>query len=180
MIPKLPTDNLYKFVAISGLVLLLSAGYLREAQRMQLHKDVALSNSEVSNLNSMSKQLDEDIKQLSPSAKGPFIANGVLYQTVNEARASLHSKQLVLREIRSAQKTRQDVLKASEGNLKSIWYWTQSAQYVGGILMIIGFSLWYVKVQRYQDEILRKESRYLGMPAGASKEEKGSSLEIEE
>ena len=179
MVPKLPTDNLYKFVALSGLVLLMGAGYLRITPQMQLHRDVAALNSEITSLNSISARLADDVKSLAPDSKGPFIVNGVLYETTIEARAALHVKQLEVNDLAAKFRLQQEVLKASSDNLETLWYGTQAAQWLGFLLMVGGFTAWYFKVQRYQDRIIVNESRSANQPADSSIAAVGAESSVE-
>ncbi len=159
MVPKLPTDNLYKFVALSGLVLFIGAGYLRMSQQIQLHKDFASLNSDVTSLNFILTRLKEDVAALAPEKKGPFIVSGRVYETQIEARAALHQKELEVNDLGAKYKQQQEVLKASSDNLERLWYVAQCTQWFGFLQMVSGFILWYRKVQRFHDLILVNESR---------------------
>jgi len=48
MIPKLPTDNLYKFIALFGLVLFGFPHYTQFKLEWDNHREVAQSNAEIS------------------------------------------------------------------------------------------------------------------------------------
>lgn len=65
-IPNLPTDNLYKFMALAGLILFISALYLYESDFSkisdeidQIHQEVAILSQDTITINTLTKDLDE-------------------------------------------------------------------------------------------------------------------------
>lgn len=155
MLPKLPTDNLYKFVAIFGLVLLGGFAFLRLSTNAKHHANMVVYNVEAVENTSKRERLQREIAELEETeVEGDFLVNGIIHKSRSEARAALHSLELAYGKEATDLRLRQSALSASEGDMKTLWYGGQALEWLGGILMVIGFAFWYFKVQRHQDAIL--------------------------
>ncbi|MGO8989285.1 MAG: hypothetical protein ACLQGU_14740 [bacterium] len=121
-LPGLPTDNLYKFMALSGIILIISSFYIvwkHSDRSQQLLRELNASLA-VENTNSDNRRSDlSDLKLKSEELK------------------------FILKE--------------------KPWYMTflLISQFMGLVLSIVGFRLWYLRVQKYQDIILAKQARSL-------------------
>ena len=144
-IPSLPTDNLYKFMALSGLVLLtLSAYYpaqrIAELQLKQVNTstEIALAKLEADEIG---KELSYLEKQKSPDQ--------AVFETLKKRQ--LQSQQSVVR-IRGLAET-QNVLLEQRFRLLVIG---SIGLIAGSALSWYGFRLWYARVQRPMDAAVAK------------------------
>jgi len=159
---KIPTDNLYKFMAVSGLVLFLGCGYLAYLYQQNLDKEWILHEVRTRNL-------EASISRLSNEASFPTSASDItdLFSTINnspeKAREIFKKKDQALQDLKDKelQKTFEDNLKPylekeakdTQRLITSLWF----IAIVGGIISTVGFLLWYLFVQRYMDIKLRHE-----------------------
>jgi len=119
-LPSLPTDNLYKFMALSGIILIISSFFIfwKQADRSQ--------------------ELLRELK-----------AGLALENTYSDNRRSdLSNLKLKVEELELLIKFRP-------------WYiaFLLISQIIGWFLSIIGFRLWYSRVQKHQDIILAEQAR---------------------
>ncbi|UTW13083.1 hypothetical protein [Marinobacterium rhizophilum] len=125
-IDNLPVDNLYKFIALSGLVLTLFSFFYVEPLLREQSVEIAKLNAEVGFYKSKNP---EEIKSTYTIEK----------QVEIEIRiAELKERNLQIKELNSDAKT---------------------FLYFGGFLMLLGFNLWYLLVQRPKDKILKNEAK---------------------
>lgn len=119
-LPSLPTDNLYKFMALSGIILIISSFFI-----VWKHAD-------------RSQELLRELK-----------AGLAVENTYSDNRGSdLSNLKLKLEELELIIKDKP-------------WYMTflLISQIIGWFLSIIGFRLWYLRVQKHQDIILAEQAR---------------------
>jgi len=146
-LPNLPTDNLYKFVALVGVVILIGASYFpivkaREYQlsMVKLEGQLRLLNLELEYLKEKATHLKSD------------------QDNTGHNRTELIYEAHQLKMKHEKLKTKSEELRVLE--LDYVFF--SSMQRIGmlmGILTgILGFSLWYFKIQRYQDRQLKKNS----------------------
>jgi len=142
-IPSPPTDNLYKFLALAG-ILIVVGGYVfvyLQADRSQellreLKQGAALihAETEIARLRSLLNDPNE--------RRGKHLEEG--YEAAARERARLTKVEEELKFL-LAWKNRSMILLAA-------------AHVVGSVLSAVGFALWYQRVQRYQDLILRRQA----------------------
>lgn len=133
--PNVPTDNLYKFIAIFGLILsaslFLYADYMKSQVQIEIVQHAKVQNERLYEL-----------------------IEGFAKNKPNLEMELLKRKYLDLLEIESAK------LIVSSVNYE----FYQNARNYGSpfflIISIVGFILWFYKVQRYQDKILQKEASH--------------------
>jgi hypothetical protein len=117
-IPTPPTDNLYKFLAISGVILVA----------VSLFTPAVVENEGQDRGTPLKKDLTDFLKR----TKDESGHERELIKLIGDVvRHDLRYKQYIER-------------------LSSLFYW-------GGGIAAVGFSLWYWKIQRFQDRILRCE-----------------------
>jgi hypothetical protein len=117
-LPSLPTDNLYKFMALSGIVLIISSSFIvwKHADRSQeLLREVNAGLA---------------VEKTNSDDQGSHLSN---------MKLKLEELKLILKD--------------------KPWYmaFLLISQIIGGFLSIIGFRLWYLRVQKYQDIILAEQ-----------------------
>ena len=146
-LPALPTDNLYKFLALSGLVLfVISFVFPRslvdelELKTVETQTEVNLLVREVSALN----------KDVDVAAAKPNLSDEAL-EKLSERRDQLNEKAIRL----EGQKERQKTL------LKQLRYAVDLSLFgsiLGYLIAHVGFWLWYTRVQRLADLLARKQA----------------------
>lgn len=136
-LPNPPTDNLYKFVAIFGMVLVVAplvlffgrAGELR-ARSAEVRREVALLGFDVD----VARQDQERSKEPDEPLK-----TRALRRRMVEAQARTTELSDLLEELERLA----NVAKISAA--------------AGLVLTIVGFTLWYERVQRFEDLVLRRQ-----------------------
>ena len=123
-LPTPPTDNLYKFLAIAGLALLLAGILVPEIAARNLERDLGY-------------------------------VEGVL-RYIERAREEdrVIEKESLLLDLRK----QQELIRAQIPSFRRSTVWGSILVNTGSSLMILGFSLWYFRVQRYIDKILFSEA----------------------
>ena len=169
-IKDLPTDNLYKFMAIFVMLLIILPFLVfptiqnYKYRIIDLTTKAALKDNELKELEKIVKQVEDKTSQLN---KEEHIKNYENEFDVNKSR-----------EVNEVEKTVKDVFKKIEiGEIESInlnnelkkvvadfnyfailIYIIKVFPIIGFIISIIGFYLWYNKNQKYLDIIIKKES----------------------
>lgn len=166
--PSLPTDNLYKFIALSGFVLgVLSWGYLiiqidgQEIAMVEINAAVdgieAETESNAAGIESLARELG-----LSLTAEG--IADNFKGDRADLLKLQLRAEAQALRlaavkERRQNVRLRSDLEAAKLRRTKRLLWPLIILGTVGFGLSIFGFFLWYFRVQRYQDQVLKAEAK---------------------
>ena len=148
-ISNIPTVNLYKFAAIFGLVILLSSGgyaYIKysaiENQKITFGVESKLLSAQVLNLKEEAAQARTDSKT------GKYIDVDSLNKklnTIEESRIKLDGKM--------------DHLMYLEAEKKFLFMVGGIFVFIGMSLMIGGFVLWYLRIQKWQDKALKDLSK---------------------
>lgn len=143
---NIPTDNLYKFCAIAGLVLMITSFLTMVTFNHSLGIRVAEEEGLVRAVEREQKVFDKlgiSVNDLNP--KSEYLANKISRHLDNLDKAS--SSLAVLKELHS-----QQVFLSIACSIGLV---------AGFLLSNIGFGLWYRKLQRYQDFIVMAEARNL-------------------
>lgn len=161
-IPDLPTDNLYKFIALAGLILLLfSSIYYQVFSRDVLLKNIDL-RAEMSRMEKEVEFLREDTDSLKEDKQAIKQDNSVSQEEQNNVGKNIEGLN---------QRTREAILKTIElerigkgvliyNDQIALLRWSSIIGAITGILLlIIGFYLWYTRIQIYQDKILVNEAQ---------------------
>lgn len=140
---SLPTDNLYKFIAIAGLALIIFAAYLDYTKGMEtslaveeLKGQLDIEKAESEYLNT---QLSEALKKSDPSAYRK------LSRELDKQSAVINAKLATVK------------------FQAQVYDWLRKVlvfTYLVGIgVSLFGFFLWYFRVQRHLDAAIRLESK---------------------
>lgn len=172
MIPQLPTDNLYKFMTLGGIVIIVFCLWLIRDNSDRLDQaliryneatgqyDVAVTNVEQQG-DSLEKKLNETSTLIQEALKPENASNVAAAQRAIDAFAALNS------EYEKAVAKREDaykakiaakqqgfafdrVLKRSEQDLLV----ARINLICGGVILLIGLGSWYLLHQRKQDRLL--------------------------
>lgn len=142
-IPNLPTDNLYKFMALSGLLILILSIAYPTYRTLELEQQRQMIRGEI-------KILEGDVDLLLKIA----LANTkVRHKTTDPdfLQAVQHKNTLARIEARGMQL---DLLESQIKQYKWL-YWV--GFFIGLLLTVWGFLLWYLRVQRFQDMLLKRQ-----------------------
>ena len=151
-IPSIPTDNLYKFIAIFGLLIFLFSLYIsltilpeKQSELTKMHSDIIRLNYDFQDdtlnfnfLNRMTRIVKKSQELDS------------LYFLMNQYSIKLIS-------INSEQINTKANLGTINSNISSISKTSFWLRHLGMTMMFIGFSLWFYNYQIYQDLLVRKE-----------------------
>lgn len=155
-ISNLPTDNLYKFMAIFGLIIYVITyfypGFLIDEQEIRL-AELENEKYNVETRLLIQQHWLQGIGEMVDSAKDP-----ISLQKLSELNLAEKSRlDTITNEILKIGKDASVALTKLK-HIRSII--TQSAWIgsIAGFFMILGFFLWYFKLQRYQDMIIKNEA----------------------
>ena len=165
-----PTDNLWKFVALTGIVVFCFAIYYpyHRYQELVLKKISSLismnqcliegkylkqdNNDFNTTLEDLKRQLKDKIAQGKIPAENPF---NKLDRPIKELKEKAKAIELKTAEIEIRKMETDALSKEIEYFLR----WGRRYQITGIILAIFGFVMWYLKTQRYQDKILKQQAK---------------------
>ena len=168
-IPNLPTDNLYKFMSIAGLLLIFIPPYFFA----KLLYEQEISNIEIIKNTAILEYSSESINELQSYAD--MLAHE-LKITVDEANKS-HNQEIVkaipkrTKELLDAQQIVNDKIRKRHTEIQTIKFNIKKYKYienkihilylimsvfifVGMVLTFFGFYKWYYKIQIFQNQIL--------------------------
>ncbi len=149
-ISSIPTDNLYKFLAISGLVIIITCLYLPYKQIREIDLKYIELKSETQLLEeknyilNVKKKLVEDIKS----------------STSEDALKILNERAELLQEAPIISK-RWEQLIYLNNEKKELRKITNVGLGFGVIITFIGFFQWYRRLQKYQDILMKREAESL-------------------
>jgi hypothetical protein len=154
-LPQLPTDNLYKFMAITGLVLLVLSPYFWVRFSLAEHEKLDATTKALFNYFPNIRYMDnlEATRQagrwVSPTNTDPFESNRlVLLQAAGNdyQRAATEFEDL-------------------NRHAGLIAFACVAGAAIGLALCVSGFWLWYSRIQKHQDRILAIEAKAVTEPS---------------
>jgi len=163
-IPSPPTDNLYKFISISGTLLLIISFTFVTFFELRLNQkiadntgDIAVTKNKLEYVTHLIKQIESDIADL--GGENSTIED--MQEYIGELSKDSSAHQSSLREIidlnqKSMKKNITNQWLAED--LKRLIFLKKLGMIAGSFLMVCGFSLWYFQVQRHLDVQLRKKN----------------------
>lgn len=139
-IPNLPTDNLYKFMALTGLLLMIGSFLIvffqaeksRELSR-EFDQSVAIAKAHLETAKAAPTKMGE-----SPE---------VAAETLEKAKIQMAKSEAI-----------QNELKLILDDKPTFLGFYLVGEVIGLILSISGFGLWYTRVQKYQDMLLKRQA----------------------
>lgn len=170
-IPSLPVDSTYKFYAIAGLVVIIFCLYSFSSlvetihdKALKVQLELKKGSVEIEFIQSQQGK----ISQLMESAKKGTVANDVLKKgnipievTKDEYKKMLNELERLTHDerIKSAEVgVLIEELKRLESRMHSYLVLTYGATLFGLVLSSGGFIFWHLRIQRYQDQIIRNEA----------------------
>ena len=143
--PNLPTDNLYKFMALAGVSIVVLSTVLFSIQLSAMSEKTDQLTLEIASLEAETKNLEADVDR---AERAPTRDTQLLRQRHSELAvqmAVMGARNAVLRRVT-----------ANTGRSQTLMVigWL-----VGMLIAAVGFVLWYTRVQTFQDQILRAQAK---------------------
>lgn len=156
-IPKLPTDNLYKFIALFGLIIFLSTFgcmiYIQHQQSVNA-ANLKLVENDLSSFKREHDLLKKEDDALLNKAKintSPYekkIIEHSWFELQKRVSFFLEKEQKFDSNYKNVEK---DII-ILHGDLPFFLELVRFCSMTGGILIAVGFLCWYCKLQRYKDK----------------------------
>ena len=159
-IPNLPTDNLYKFIALSGIVLIILSLVLPNVEVTKLENKQEESSLAVPALQKQINDLNLSLSILE-SDTATTSMNKLSKQDLTKLREriiELANKTYDARAEFDQNKIKSDSVGSSINKLSQELSFYSYLMNMGFVLMITGFILWYFRLQKYLDLIVKKEA----------------------
>jgi hypothetical protein len=162
--PSPPTDNLYKFMAIAGLVIAGAGVIYPQLLKERMEAD---RQKFITEIDAIRHDLD-DFGRATKAAPHEIGPDGKVYYDMTGAWPELDKVNDRMPALEAAHRTwgaKMDALRW--------WRWIcYSAAVAGAFVSAFGFWLWRTRLQRFQDELLRQQ---LNAGAGKPPADRGSS-----
>jgi len=163
-LPSIPTDNLYKFLAITGLILCLVSIFYptiegdkidREIIQLETNTNIYLRESE--HLNREQDFFEEKLDDAKLAAKSKTLSKQGR-DSISRELLEIDRKVLELRIKAAEQQGYAKQILRLNSRLRLMNKCANYGFNSGVVLMFLGFILWYLQVQRYQDLIMKNEA----------------------
>lgn len=163
MVDKLPTDNLYKFIAIFGLVIVITSSYFLfyighqiQLDWINIKNSAVASSSPLSPLLTMSNILALETGIMANNPKQVDVGRlNELFKNISDFNTQYSE---MLGEI-SEHKSRLEVLDFGIDFYNKVKVKVAIITFVGYLMIFVGFYLWYTKLQKYLDYGLREKMK---------------------
>lgn len=161
-IPDLPTDNLYKFIALLGMTIFILS-LIFPIWKMQeiaernfiLEEELSLYQRRMKDAKLKAASLWSFVEQHPPDKSPPnkaqldrFVSQVDLMEKELKDIGDWQSKAII----------RVEFLKYLKQQLERWEVYLTIGVCIGSAIMLCGFIMWYFKLQRYQDRIIKKEA----------------------
>jgi len=179
--PKIPTDNLYKFMALSGVVLVVASAFPRywqaklefELVRVQGEKWKATKKkdwayADMDHLRTKTNKLKEETSKWKEArdlaAAEPQLIEKKRLEIRTDAyeiKAGITETKRLYRDSEIAAievKTKEKEISQRLEVIRLLKFVVAGGSSAGAILSVSGFLLWYHKLQKYQDKIVKKQA----------------------
>lgn len=161
-IPNIPTDNLYKFIALSGIIIVLLSIYIPKVKIAEVtDKIIDAKESKlilVVKVNNLESQVDRFKDKFGPSIKENKENNKELkVENLYGELDELNDVLFLLKIERIKQKAITERIEVLENRSVEIFRWSIITLFNGLVMAFFGFWLWYSKVQKLHDLILKSE-----------------------
>ncbi len=152
-IPSLPTDNLYKFLAFSGLLLILISTLGAPYSKLILMESLMKASTDLEIYKAEVDFLSEKTKILEDKKKNKTLSNSKLISATEDLRDNTHK--IKISQIRATNAF--SLEKAKLESLEILEEYQLVGLVFGYLLASFGFVLWYAKVQKISDIRLLNE-----------------------
>lgn len=171
-IPNLPTDNLYKFVALAGTIIVIVCFYLPfkltsdisyeiinlEEQREILEEKLRYLVNSSEELQESVSDLEADVEHMdSNDTESVQEYNSKLLEMMTEQKKIISVTQKIkIERIKLSFNTKRIERRSFESIVTSAFF--IFFEIIGFVMAIYGFKFWYKYVQRYQDLYLKNQA----------------------
>ena len=149
VLPRIPTDNLYKFIAMSGIALIIFScvtAFINASRREGIIDEIKAKMDMRDAYLNIAKDYKKTIDVIGNVGTISEMHNKAI-DKANKFANELTDRVYVLETI------------VEQRNVTYIMSFVSS--FVGTILACVGFLLWYKKLQIYQDAIIKREAENL-------------------
>jgi len=181
-IPNLPTDSLYKFFTLGSIAIVIISIYFIADYATSIDKsykdyrfDVAILNHEIENNTNKVEEIvnkielkclksgcncnvlikpDYSIEKSVASCLSEKNIASEIYELYNQIRLLQEILELKKIEVNAKEEQLLSEEKTANTAKETLWLFFS----IGFLLFILGVSLWYLKLQRYQDIILKSQA----------------------
>lgn len=144
-LPNFPTDNLYKFVAVAGLILAAYCAFFAYQQVLDLQLQMARAETEEDIIRLEIQQIEQETEKI-------FAKKDASPDEIKEVNARIRAAQI--QRLRVIGKKNEVKLLAAQVRVHYGLFW---AGIIGGLLMSgWGFKQWYCQIQKPNDELMKK------------------------
>lgn len=187
-VPPLPTDSLYKFLAIFGLVLIVFAisyppSQILRIREIEIEANMAIQNSGAKLLDLRNRKITPAIDELDRAIKAlppPVLAKIQTNRASPDAQVGFDEKDLeallplstamekfmgnfwdMVQMAQAENSERNAYIEKHKPHRLLVWYWVTVSIVsflTGTVCGFQGFRLWYHRVQRHQDAILQRQA----------------------
>jgi hypothetical protein len=188
-LPNLPTDNLYKFIALTGVILLVITIFYPEYQRKNLRDEIEVYNGEVRKLTLEKTKSTEKQKEVKKriailDEKSNCNCQSIVNDSIIVRTQIIEGPKELIELSKEIDKLIEEYTQLNRDfDLKSLEISTKLALinnkendlfeinevtgYFGPfslLIAFIGFLLWYEKTQKFQDKVLKEQAaQYLNI-----------------
>ena len=185
-IPNIPSDNLYKFVALASLVTLILSTYFLASLKYEILSELTNHNGELKQILSLGKeeidnweelikqqsllenQLVKIIEEFNKSHNQAYMDNRSqkiedMEINIKETNSMIHAISIKRERLQIEADTKESLVENKKILLNYVETTRSYSVIILSIFMIFGFLFWYVKVQRYQDKILKYQANSINM-----------------
>ena len=144
-LPTPPTDNLYKFIAIAGMVLLITSIVVINVNSHDLILKILNTDKTILVLEEKLDQLEEVMSLLQTSGS---------LEEIKIAKDTFSRYLVEFAEIGAEI----EIDKFLSKEFKRNFVYLKVLLYIGSIFAVLGFLLWYLKLQRFLDLTVKRDS----------------------
>ncbi len=163
MIPNLPTDNLYKFMSLSGIVIIIFSIYFCEIKVREVSQNNIEFLKKQDNLNNKIARFNDKLGTISVLFE-TYQKDNIQKKDTSIFLSNLETRISSLSNLRDgintdyiSQKAYHQRLNLLQEESKIITYFSYLFIALGFVLTSTGFLLWYKKVQKPLDKILAND-----------------------
>jgi hypothetical protein len=181
-LPTPPTDNLYKFISIFGLVLAILGVFYTETKSLELSQEIYslereknvfnIEKSKIERKRNYLKDKIDDFNSRADIKSKPIVNDSVISWTriisgSKELMSESNNISTLIEELREVEieiekkqveiNSKESIIELKINQDEKIFEIIDVLIPIGVILSFFGFVLWYDKSQKFQDEILKEQ-----------------------
>lgn len=156
--PAIPTDNLYKFTALFGLVITILSAYVPYSKVGPLELHSVRLATDIAALQATADGLKEEVRLYNEAQRiGPKALRAIGMTGADTKAMRLRLVDITVKNAEIRGLIEQQLVLASE--LRLVAFFGVVGMLVGTLIVGAGFYFWFSRVQRFQDIVLNYEAR---------------------